>query len=167
MNPKQPMPFNDIIPPKPKPVSQQTAMPKIVAPPTVTKVQVKTDAQLEFMKPLTSVQPQPIIQPQPIQPSIPTPPVQPIAPAPVTPPAEPPKFGALQAKIEAHPLFSNSPQPNHKKKRSTLSTVFWIFAILLVIAALIYVAIDAGLINTNINLPFHVFQQNSSIIEEI
>jgi len=46
--------------------------------------------------------------------------------------------------------------PPKRKKR-----LAWIFLIILVLLAGAYLAIDSGLIKTNINLPFHVFKQKT------
>ena len=80
-------------------------------------------------------------------------------PRPTTPPAQLPKFGSLQAKIDAHPLFSGAKEPAPKKPKKWAHRLGWILMLLLVIAAALYILMDAGIINTNINLPFHIFKQ--------
>lgn len=158
MQPNGPRHFVDIAPPPPRP--PRPAVP--TQPPNVTKIPVNIDspkqpAVLPQFTPLTQVQPQPMPTVQP----------QAFVPQPTTPPAEPPKFGALQSKVDAHPLFSGARDSEPKKARGWISRIFWIIAILLVIAATAYIVIDSGAVNSNINLPFHVFKQTTSSLEEI
>lgn len=183
MQPQGPRQFNDIVAPSPSPSSRPVITPKAqVQDSTVTRIPVQVNAPIPApapmptpaatpaqansypaFTPLSSVQPQ--FQPTP--PPAVAPLAQNFSPMPTTPAAQPPKFGALQSKIEAHPLFSGAKEKPAGKKRGTLGRVMWILSIIIVLMAIAYVVIDSGVVNTNINLPFHVFKQSSSTIEEI
>ncbi|HVX58395.1 MAG TPA: hypothetical protein VG964_01530, partial [Candidatus Saccharimonadales bacterium] len=72
-----------------------------------------------------------------------------------------PKFGELQSKIDAHPLFSG-----HKERRVKVRRVprfFWPLVLLLILLAVAYLAIDAGLVRGASHLPFHVFKQETPV----
>lgn len=74
-----------------------------------------------------------------------------------------PKFGALQSKIDAHPLFSGAADAPSKKKRGRLLRLtLWPLFVLLLVSSLLYAAVDSGVINTNINLPYHFFNQTAA-----
>lgn len=69
-----------------------------------------------------------------------------------------PKFGELQPKVDAHPLFSGAKDPRPKRS-GLLRKTLWPIVSLLIVLILLYLAIDSGLIKTNINLPYHFFKQ--------
>lgn len=157
MQPQKPRQFADITPPKTNVIRPTNLDNLSPAQPTVTKIPVQNFApplqiNNKIFTPLTPVQPQ-----APPAPKLETQDF--IPPQPATPPAEVPKFGALQSKIDSHPLFSGATEQPPKKPRGLIGKLLWILAILLVIGATIYVIIDSGAVNTNINLPFHIFKQ--------
>lgn len=121
--------------------------------PTVKKIVITSgsaDPKPEFISPIFSAEASETFKPQP-----------------TTPPAQPPKFGSLQSKIDAHPLFSGAKEPAPKKQRKLLATTGWLSAVLLVIAAGAYVLIDSGVVNTNLNLPIHIFRQTESTTQSV
>ena len=86
-------------------------------------------------------------------------------PTPVATPTPPAQPSGLQAKVDSHPLFSGTTdaaatgQHKPKKVRSRVGRLLvWLLIILIILLPALYVAIDAGLINVGINLPFHIFK---------
>lgn len=71
-----------------------------------------------------------------------------------------PKFGELQPKIDAHPLFSG--RNEHRVKVRRVPRFVWPLVILLVIIAALYLAVDDGLIRGYSHLPFHILKQNTA-----
>lgn len=175
MQPNSPKKFFDITPPTPSATSRPVIVNNQgVTDPTINKIEVneapRQASQLPQFKPLTSIQPvAPAPSVIPVQPPAPaqSAPITYSAPLSPTPPAELPKFGAMQSKIDAHPLFSGQNDVVPKAKSTFLKKLLWITSILLVIAAGVYAAIDSGAIDTNINLPFHIFSQSASAFERI
>jgi len=98
-------------------------------------------------------------------------PSQPVPVAPAPPPevaAEPteavaetniPKFGELQPKVDAHPLFSGQQEPPPKRSRRGLRKLSWGLGSLLALALVAYLLIDSGVVRGASHLPFHVFKQ--------
>jgi len=74
-------------------------------------------------------------------------------------PGDVPKFGELQPKIDAHPLFSGAKEPAPKRPRRGLKKLAWLVGILLAIAIALYLLVDSGVIKGASHLPFHVFKQ--------
>ncbi len=168
MQPQTPRTFSDIMPPKPSPSSRPIIVNnQPVRDPTVTRIEVNSPPPVTPSPRVTPQQFAPLTPIQPIAPAAQTPPVNNFVPVPSTPPAQPPKFGMLQSKVDAHPLFSGAREEAPKKPRGLIAKLLWTIAILLVILATVYVVIDSGAVNTNINLPFHIFKQTTSSLEEI
>lgn len=174
MQPNPPKKFFDITPPTPSATSRPVITSnRSVTDPTIKKIEVNIGetavqpTQLPQFTPLTHIQPS--AEMPNATPAVPTAslarakePVFNSAPLNSTPPAEVPKFGAMQSKIDAHPLFSGQKDPSPKKRGRFIKKLMWFLAILLVLASGVYAAIDSGAINTNINLPFHIFNQAST-----
>ncbi|HEU5005287.1 MAG TPA: hypothetical protein VFT49_04395 [Candidatus Saccharimonadales bacterium] len=68
-----------------------------------------------------------------------------------------PKFGELQPKIDAHPLFSGS--KDHRVKVRRTPRFAWPLATLLVLIVVGYLAVDAGVVRGYSHLPFHFFKE--------
>src|SRR5579871_6393893 len=66
---------------------------------------------------------------------------------------EVPRFGELQPKVDAHPLFSGTKEPTPKKRRWWKRTLAPLLA-LIVLLIILYLAIDAGLVKGYSHLPF-------------
>jgi hypothetical protein len=71
-----------------------------------------------------------------------------------------PKFGELQPKVDAHPLFSGEKERKVKIRR--VPRFVKPLAVLIVLAAVGYLAIDAGAIRGASHLPYHVFKQDQT-----
>ncbi len=136
--------------------------------------------------------PQPIPRPQPAYSEPPnamgaTQPQQPIQPQqPMVPPTPQPSpnqpfepIGALPSQIQPLPAVSDglTPQPqqhmaqhelpisNHKTTEFGLKKfLLWIVMPLLGLLVLSYLLIDAGVVNTNIKLPFHIFKKTTVVV---
>lgn len=70
-----------------------------------------------------------------------------------------PKFGELQPKIDAHPLFSG--RKEHRVKIRRLPRFVAPLVALLVIIAGLYLAVDAGFVRGYSHLPFHILKQKT------
>lgn len=77
------------------------------------------------------------------------------------PAPEVPRFGTLHPKAAAHPLFSGSKEVVPKNRRWIKRTLAPILALLIVLAIL-YLAMDAGLVKGYSHLPFHFFKAPAS-----
>lgn len=74
-----------------------------------------------------------------------------------------PHFGELQAKIDAHPLFSGVSSPPPKRRSRLRQRVLWPLFSILLLLSVAYLAIDSGIVRTDIKMPFHVFRQPVSV----
>ena len=74
-------------------------------------------------------------------------------------PGDVPKFGELQPKIDAHPLFSGAKEPAPKRPRRGLKKLAWLVGFLLAVVIVLYLLVDAGVIKGASHLPFHIFKQ--------
>lgn len=70
-----------------------------------------------------------------------------------------PKFGELQPKIDAHPLFSGHSE--HRVKVRRVPRFVWPLVILLIIIVALYLAVDDGIIRGYSHLPFHILKQKT------
>lgn len=71
-----------------------------------------------------------------------------------------PKFGELQPKIDAHPLFSG--RSEHRVKVRRVPRFVWPLVILLIIIVALYLAVDDGIIRGYSHLPFHILKQKAA-----
>ncbi len=74
-------------------------------------------------------------------------------------PGDVPKFGELQPKIDAHPLFSGAKEPAPKRPRRGMRKLAWLIGFLLAVIIALYLLVDAGVVKGASHLPFHVFKQ--------
>ena len=74
-------------------------------------------------------------------------------------PGDVPKFGELQPKIDAHPLFSGAKEPAPKRPRRGMRRLMGLVGFLLAAAIALYLLIDAGVVRGASHLPFHIFKQ--------
>ena len=75
--------------------------------------------------------------------------------------ADLPKFGELQPKVDAHPLFSG--HKDHRVKIRRMPGFVKLLIVLLVLLVIAYLAIDAGLVRGASHLPFHIFNQSEAV----
>jgi len=121
------------------------------------------DADIKPVPGVEAVEPEPVTpeidHPAPDQTPIPEPEVT--TPESMVTPAELPKFGALQPKIDEHPLFSGTKEPAVKepRKKGMLKRTLMPLLCLFIVAAILYLLIDAGVVRGASHLPFHIFKQ--------
>lgn len=72
-----------------------------------------------------------------------------------------PKFGELQPKIDAHPLFSGTKEERIKVRKLPFMVKVLLILIILFVAA--YLVIDSGLVRGASHLPFHIFKQTQAL----
>lgn len=70
-----------------------------------------------------------------------------------------PRFGALQPKIDAHPLFSGTKEPAPKRHSRLVKWTLALVTALIIIAVVLYLLVDSGTIKGASHLPFHIFKQ--------
>lgn len=126
--------------------------------------------------PLADPQPQPqphpyipqptAVPPQPVQPA--AQPFEPIGALPTQPAAQVPPPAAGQPPMPPgspapHMAHHELPIANHKSKGFGIKKVLLFIVLpLLALFVLFYLLIDAGVINSNVNLPFHIFKKQQN-----